>query len=113
MLGPKLGRLRKDVGVHHGTLPREERERVEFAFKQGEAKALVCTSTLELGIDVGAVDLEAQDMSPRQVTSLIQRVGRYGHRMGRTSEGEIIAGSADEVLESSASIAGEKLGGLE
>ncbi len=113
MLGEKLGRLRKDVGVHHGSLPREERERVEFAFKKGEAKALVCTSTLELGIDVGSVDLVVQYMSPRQVTSLIQRVGRSGHRIGRTSEGVIIAVSADDVLESSSSIAEAKLGRLE
>src|SRR5947199_174458 len=105
--------VRKDVGVHHGSLPREEREPVEFAFKKGEAKALVCTSTLELGIDVGSVDLVVQYMSPRQVTSLIQRVGRSGHRIGRTSEGVIIAVSADDVLESSASIAEAKLGKLE
>ena len=113
MLGEKLGRLRKDVGVHHGSLPREERERVELAFKKGETKALVCTSTLELGIDVGTVDLVVQYMSPRQVTSLIQRVGRSGHRIGRTSEGIIIAVSADDVLESSASISEAKLGRLE
>jgi len=113
MLGEKLGRLRKDVGVHHGSLPREERERIELAFKTGEAKALVCTSTLELGIDVGAVDLVVQYMSPRQVTSLIQRVGRSGHKIGRTSEGVIIAVSADDVLESSASISEAKNGRLE
>ncbi len=113
MLGEKLGRIRNDVGVHHGSLPREERERVEFGFKRGEIKALVCTSTLELGIDVGAVDLVVQYMSPRQVTSLIQRVGRSGHRIGRTSEGVIIAVSADDILESSASISEAKLGRLE
>src|SRR5207249_5249405 len=73
MLGEKLGRLRNDVGVHDGSLPREERERVEFDFKKGEVKALVCTSSLELGIDVGAVDRVVQYMTARRVTSLIQR----------------------------------------
>jgi ATP-dependent Lhr-like helicase len=113
MLGEKLARLRKDVGVHHGSLPREERERVEQDFKSGALKALVCTSTLELGIDVGSVDLVVQYMSPRQVTSLVQRVGRSGHRLGRVSKGVLVTVSADDVLESSASIFSASRGRIE
>jgi ATP-dependent Lhr-like helicase len=113
MLGEKLSRLRKDVGVHHGSLPRDERERVEQAFRAGSLKALVCTSTLELGIDIGSVDLVLQYMSPRQVTSLIQRVGRSGHDLRRTYEGVIIAVSADDILESAASIEEARAGRLE
>jgi ATP-dependent Lhr-like helicase len=113
MLGEKLNRLRGDVGVHHGSLPREERERVENAFKAGALKALVCTSTLELGIDIGSVDLVLQYMSPRQVTSLIQRVGRSGHSLKRRSEGVIVTVSADDILESAASIEEARKGNLE
>jgi ATP-dependent Lhr-like helicase len=113
MLGEKLNRLRGDVGVHHGSLPREERERVETAFKSGELKALVCTSTLELGIDIGSVDLVIQYMSPRQVTSLIQRVGRSGHNLKRRSEGVLITVSSDDILESAAAIEEAKRGNLE
>ncbi|MDA4114674.1 MAG: DEAD/DEAH box helicase [Thaumarchaeota archaeon] len=113
MLGEKLSRLRGDVGVHHGSLPREERERVENAFKSGQLRALVCTSTLELGIDIGSVDLVLQYMSPRQVTSLIQRVGRSGHDLRRTSEGVLITVSADDILESAASIEEAQKGRLE
>ncbi len=104
MLGEKLNRMRGDVGVHHGSLPREERERVENAFRTGQVRALVCTSTLELGIDIGSVDLVIQYMSPRQVTSLIQRVGRSGHSLQRHSKGVLLAVSADDVLESTAAI---------
>jgi ATP-dependent Lhr-like helicase len=113
MLGEKLARLRNDVGVHHGSLPRDERERVEQAFKTGQLKALVCTSTLELGIDIGSVDLVVQYMSPRQVTSLVQRVGRSGHALGRVSKGVLVTVSADDILESSASILSAGRGRIE
>jgi len=113
MLGEKLARLRNDVAVHHGSLPREERERVEYAFKSGQLKALVCTSTLELGIDVGSVDLVVQYMSPRQVTSLVQRVGRSGHSLQRLSKGVLVTVSADDVLESSSSIVEARDGRIE
>ena len=113
MLGEKLARLRKDVGVHHGSLPREERERVEHAFKTGALRALVCTSTLELGIDVGSVDLVVQYMSPRQVTSLVQRVGRSGHSLGKVSKGILVTVSADDILESSASVESAAKGKIE
>lgn len=113
MLGEKMARLRKDVGVHHGSLPREERERVEQDFKEGRLKALVCTSTLELGIDIGSVDLVVQYMSPRQVTSLVQRVGRSGHSLGKVSKGVLVTVSADDVLESSASITCASQGRIE
>ncbi|MFQ5918881.1 MAG: DEAD/DEAH box helicase [Thermoplasmata archaeon] len=88
------------LAVHHGSLPREERTRTEDEFKAGKLKGLVCTSTLELGIDIGAVDFVIQYMSPRQVSSLVQRVGRSGHALDRTSEGVILALSPEEVLES-------------
>jgi ATP-dependent Lhr-like helicase len=113
MLGEKLNRMRGDVGVHHGSLPREERERVETAFRTGEIRALVCTSTLELGIDIGAVDLVVQYMSPRQVTSLIQRVGRSGHSLRRVSKGVLLTVGADDILESTAAVAEALLGRME
>jgi ATP-dependent Lhr-like helicase len=103
-LGSKYHLLRRNVGVHHGSLPKGERVRVENDFKNGRIKALVCTSTLELGIDVGSVDLTVQYMSPRRVSNLIQRVGRSGHSMDRTSEGNIMAVSADDIIESEAAV---------
>lgn len=103
-LGSKFHQLKRSVAVHHGSLPREERVRAENDFKNGKTKALVCTSTLELGIDIGNVDLTIQYMSPRQVSSLIQRVGRSGHRLDRVSEGAIVAVSTEDILESVAAI---------
>ena len=113
LLGSRFGMLEKSVGVHHGSLPREAREKAEAEFKAGSLKALVATSTLELGIDIGSVDHALQYMSPRQATSLVQRVGRAGHTLTRTSKGTIVAVSADDVLESLAVIQRAQGGELE
>src|SRR3989442_939371 len=113
LLSSRFGMLKAPVGVHHGSLPREAREKAETAFKSGELKALVATSTLELGIDIGSVDHALQYMSPRQSTSLVQRVGRAGHTLARTSKGTIVAGSADDVLESLAGIRRAERSGLQ
>ncbi|HKW04207.1 MAG TPA: helicase-related protein, partial [Nitrososphaerales archaeon] len=99
-LATKLAALGTNIGVHHGSLPREERERVEENFKKGTISAMVCTSTLELGIDIGSVDLVIQYMSPRQVSAMIQRVGRSGHSLSRSSEGITIAVTPEDALES-------------
>jgi ATP-dependent Lhr-like helicase len=112
-LGSRLSAMGLPVGVHHGSLPREEREKSEKAFKDGKLKALVSTSTLELGIDVGAVDLVVQYMSPRQSGSLIQRVGRAGHNLGRKSEGVVLAVSPEDVLESYSVLQEARLRNLE
>jgi ATP-dependent Lhr-like helicase len=98
-LAARLGTFGVKAGVHHGSLPREERERVEQEFKARRLDALVCTSTLELGIDIGSVDLVIQYMSPRQVSSMIQRVGRSGHSLTRTSEGVTLSVSPEDALE--------------
>jgi ATP-dependent Lhr-like helicase len=105
MLGYKFNQLdRSDIAVHHGSLSREERAQIEDEFKAGVLKALVCTSTLELGIDIGSVDLVVQYLSPRQVSSLIQRVGRSGHRLNMLSEGVIVTAFPDDTLESVAAV---------
>src|SRR5438094_1603890 len=113
LLGSRLSMVRQDVAVHHGSLPREERERVEAGFKGGEIKGLVSTSTLELGIDIGTVDRVVQYNSPRQVTSLIQRVGRSGHTLDRTSRGVVLAVSSDDAIESLAAVQAAKENDLE
>ncbi|MEM2971766.1 MAG: DEAD/DEAH box helicase [Candidatus Bathyarchaeia archaeon] len=87
------------VSIHHGSLAKPSRIAAERGLKNGELKGLVCTSSLELGIDVGRIDLVIQYMSPRQVTRLIQRVGRSGHRVGHIAEGLIVAMDSDDTLE--------------
>ncbi|MBX5329284.1 MAG: DEAD/DEAH box helicase [Candidatus Bathyarchaeota archaeon] len=105
MLGHKFGQLgRADIAVHHGSLSKEERVQIEDDFKAGVLKAIICTSTLELGIDIGNVDLVVQYLSPRQVSSLIQRVGRSGHRLDMLSEGVIVTAFPDDTLESTAAV---------
>lgn len=99
-LGFKLKHIEKSIEVHHGSLSREQRHRVEDEFKAGELKAIVCTSTLQLGIDIGEVDLCIQYLSPRQVSTLIQRVGRSGHTLSKLSKGITIPAYGEDVLES-------------
>ncbi len=113
MLGHRLSLLTDDIAVHHGSLSREERMRIEDDFKANILKALVCTSTMELGIDIGQVDLVVQYLSPRQVGSLIQRVGRSGHRLDLDSKGIIIAAYPEDALEALAAARAARGGRLE
>jgi ATP-dependent Lhr-like helicase len=87
------------VSIHHGSLSKPSRITAERGLKEGELRGLVCTSSLELGIDVGRIDFVIQYMSPRQVTRLIQRVGRSGHSFGQTADGVIISMDSDDTLE--------------
>jgi ATP-dependent Lhr-like helicase len=91
----------KDVGIHHSSLSKEERIESERKLKSGETKTVVCTSSMELGIDVGLIEQVIQFNSPRQVARLIQRVGRSGHGRGRVSKGTVLATDFDDILEAS------------
>ncbi len=113
-LGHKFTQLqRSDIAVHHGSLSRQERARIEDEFKAKALKAIVCTSTLELGIDIGHVDLVIQYLSPRQVSNLIQRVGRSGHRLDLVSEGIIITAFPDDTMEAITAVKKAHKGELE
>ncbi|QKQ99816.1 DEAD/DEAH box helicase [Metallosphaera tengchongensis] len=81
------------VFTHHGSLSKEVRIEIERKFKESEVDAIVATSSLELGIDIGSVSLVVQYMSPRQATRLLQRVGRSGHSMNKVSKGIVIPGN--------------------
>jgi ATP-dependent Lhr-like helicase len=85
--------------AHHGSLSREERLIVEDQLKAGELPCLVATSSLELGIDMGAVDLVLQVESPKSVTAGLQRIGRAGHNVGDTSKGRIFPKFRADLLE--------------
>jgi len=87
------------ISIHHGSLAKPSRIAAETGLKKGALKGLIATSSLELGIDVGHIDLVIQYMSPRQVSRLIQRVGRAGHTYGKLSEGIIIGMDSDDTLE--------------
>jgi ATP-dependent Lhr-like helicase len=101
------------VAAHHGSLSRERRLKVESRLRAGELKALVATASLELGIDVGPVELVCQLGSPRSLASFLQRVGRSGHGVGRLPKGRLYPTTRDELVECAALLAGVRRGRLD
>ena len=90
------------VAAHHGSLAKERRFKAEQQLKHGELKALVATASLELGLDIGDVDLVCQIGSTRSINTFLQRVGRAGHAVGGTSKGRLFPLSRDELVECTA-----------
>jgi ATP-dependent Lhr-like helicase len=99
-LTERLGEDR--VTAHHGSLAKEQRLNAEQRLKRGELKALVATASLELGIDIGAIDLVCQIGSPHSIATFLQRVGRSGHAIEATPKGRLFALSRDELVECAA-----------
>tara|TARA_Y100001970_G_scaffold53658_2_gene67974 strand:- start:9097 stop:12090 length:2994 start_codon:yes stop_codon:yes gene_type:complete len=100
-----------NLGVHHGSLAAETRREMEESLRKGQFHGLICTSSLELGIDIGTIKRVHQLNSPRAVDSLLQRVGRAEHHLGGTGRGNILAWEIDDIAESAViarkAIAGE------
>lgn len=101
------------IRAHHGSTSKSARLEMEQALKSGQLPALVCTSSLELGIDVGEIDLVVNLQSPKSVASGLQRVGRAGHRVGQTSVGRIFPTHADDLIEAAAVSRGMLRGEIE
>jgi ATP-dependent Lhr-like helicase len=101
------------VTSHHGSLAKEHRLRAEENLKAGRLKALVATGSLELGIDIGDVDLVCQLGSPRQITTFLQRVGRSGHGVDRVPKGRLFPLTRDELVECTALLASVRAGELD
>ncbi len=101
------------IGVHHSSLSKATREAVERNLKEGKLLGVICTSSLELGIDIGFLEYVVQYNSPRQVTRLIQRVGRSGHKVGEVSRGLVITQDSDDILEAAVLCRKSVMGELE
>jgi ATP-dependent Lhr-like helicase len=110
-LGEKLGE--DNVAAHHGSLSRKLRLNAERKLKEGEVKVLVATASLELGIDIGTVDLVVQISSPRAIAVALQRVGRSGHWRGAIPKGRFFAGTRDDLLECAALVRAIRQGDLD
>lgn len=92
----------ENVMAHHGSMSKEKRLEAEKRLKAGELKCLVATASLELGIDIGDIDLVCQLGSPRSIAAFLQRVGRSGHSIGATPKGRMFPLSRDELVETTA-----------
>ncbi|MEO0462374.1 MAG: ligase-associated DNA damage response DEXH box helicase [Pseudomonadota bacterium] len=90
------------IGVHHGSLSKEARRKVEDAMAAGELRALVCTASLDLGVDWGDIDLVVQMGAPKGSSRLLQRIGRAGHRLDTASRAVLVPGNRFEFLEAMA-----------
>jgi ATP-dependent helicase Lhr and Lhr-like helicase len=107
-------RLGEDlVASHHGSLSRDRRLRVEERLKSGQLRALVATASLELGIDIGSIDLVCQIGSPRSIATFLQRVGRSGHALGLRPHGRLFPTTRDELIECAALIRAARAGYLD
>ena len=110
-LGERLGE--DNVAAHHGSLSRKLRLSAEQKLKEGKVKVLVATASLELGIDIGTVDLVVQISSPRAIAVALQRVGRSGHWRGALPKGRFFAGTRDDLLECAALVRAIRQGDLD
>jgi ATP-dependent Lhr-like helicase len=110
-LGERLGP--EDVAAHHGSLSRERRQRVEHRLRAGQLRALVATASLELGIDVGPVELVCQIGSPHSIATFLQRVGRANHQRDGVPRGIMFPTTRDELVECAALFAAVKRGRLD
>ena len=110
-LGERLGE--DQVAAHHGSLSRERRQRVEHRLRAGELRALVATASLELGIDIGPVELVCQIGSPHSIATFLQRVGRANHQRSGVPRGVLYPTTRDELVECAALLAAVKRGRLD
>jgi ATP-dependent helicase Lhr and Lhr-like helicase len=101
------------IGIHHGSLAREARQKVEAAMAAGDLRAVVCTGSLDLGLDWGAVDLVIQVGAPRSVKRLVQRIGRANHRYNTPSKARLVPANRFEIIESVAALQAAKAGDLD
>ncbi|MEM7410764.1 MAG: DEAD/DEAH box helicase [Myxococcota bacterium] len=110
-LAERVGEER--VAAHHGSLSKERRAKVEGRLRAGDLSVLVATASLELGIDIGPVELVCQLGSPRSMATFLQRVGRSGHRRSAVPKGRLFPTSRDELVECAALLRGVRAGRLD